>query len=269
MENNMEFWNSFHQVPAWALRKIEAGRLKGKSDINPQFRYQAMTEQFGPCGVGWKFAIDEKWTEPGPANQVFVSVKVSLFIKIDDKWSDPIPGIGGSKLVEQEQRGLHANDEGYKMALTDALSVAMKMLGVASDVYAGLWDGSKYKEVEGNNTPQNLPPAAEVKIIDLFAKDMTFPDLRAHGEDEHYKKIIAGLPPDVQERIKQAYLKRLNEISSKDLSGCLDLLDSASSSELKECWQSMQNSLSKMSPVVQQKAKEYFEDLVTNADIPF
>ena len=40
-------------------------------------------------------------------------------------------------LVTKERDGLRTNDEGFKMATTDALSVAMKMLGVAADIYAG------------------------------------------------------------------------------------------------------------------------------------
>ena len=39
------------------------------------------------------------------------------------------------------------------MAVTDAFSTALKMLGVAADIYAGRWDGSKYKE--------SLPPQVE------------------------------------------------------------------------------------------------------------
>jgi len=74
---------------------------------------------------------------------VFAFAKVNLYVKVDDKWSDPIPGIGGSMLVTKESAGLHASDEGYKMAITDALSVAMKMLGIGANVYAGLSD-SKY-----------------------------------------------------------------------------------------------------------------------------
>ena len=34
-----------------------------------------------------------------------------------------------------ESKGAYVSDECYKMALTDALSVAMKALGVAADVY--------------------------------------------------------------------------------------------------------------------------------------
>ncbi len=140
--DNMKIWDAVKQPPPEALREIQAGRLKGKTDINPQWRYQAMTEQFGVCGVGWKYDV-EVWNEPTTADQTFAFAKVNLYVKIDDKWSDPIPGIGGSMLVTKESAGLHASDEGYKMAITDALSVAMKMLGLGANVYAGLSD-SKY-----------------------------------------------------------------------------------------------------------------------------
>ena len=120
------------------------GRLKGKTDINPQWRYEVMTEVYGPCGTGWKFSVDRLWTEPGVNGVVFVFAQISLQVKEGVDWSAPIPGIGGNQLVEKEKEGLHNNDEAYKMAITDALSTATKMLGVAADIYAGLWGGSKY-----------------------------------------------------------------------------------------------------------------------------
>ena len=42
------------------------------------------------------------------------------------------------------------------MAVTDAFSTALKMLGVAADIYAGRWDGSKYRD-----TPDQLPPKTQ------------------------------------------------------------------------------------------------------------
>jgi len=151
-------WNRLKQPPAWALKQIQAGRLKGKSDINPQWRYQAMTEVYGECGCGWKYSIDNLWFEEAAEGQRFAFAQISLQVKCSDgEWSDPIPGIGGHMLLQKEKSGIHANDEAYKMAVTDALSTAMKMLGVAADVYAGLWDGSKYAEAG---------PAAQV-IVDL------------------------------------------------------------------------------------------------------
>src|SRR5512137_1658159 len=93
-----EIWDKLSKPPATALKKIEAGRLKGKSDINPQWRYQAMTELFGPCGIGWKFTVEKLWTEPAPDNQVFAFANIHLFIKRETDWSCPIPGNGGSML---------------------------------------------------------------------------------------------------------------------------------------------------------------------------
>lgn len=143
-----EIYNSLKQPPQWALKNIQAGRLKGKSDINPQWRIEKMDEVFGLCGQGWTYEIIDLFTLPGGNNEVAAFAKINLYTCKDGEWSRPIPGIGGSMLVEQEKNGLHTNDECFKMAVTDALSVAMKSLGMAADVYKGLWDGAKYKIVE-------------------------------------------------------------------------------------------------------------------------
>jgi hypothetical protein len=142
---SLELWNKLARPPGQALKRIEAGRLKGKTDISPQWRYQILTDTFGPCGVGWKYTIDRLWTEPGHAGVVFAFATVSVYVKQDDQWGEAIPGIGGHKLLEDESKGIHNNDEAFKMATTDALGVAMKMLGVAADIYLGNWDGSKYR----------------------------------------------------------------------------------------------------------------------------
>ena len=162
MSENMKFWEKLNKPPATALKQIQAGRLKGMSDINPQWRYKVMTETFGICGTGWKFEIVSK-TEKQCGEEISVFVDINLFIKVDGEWSEPIPGTGGSTLYASERNGMHMSDEAYKMALTDALSVAMKMLGVASSIYEGMWDGSKYKE-------EQKQKAKTPNIDSLFAK---------------------------------------------------------------------------------------------------
>jgi hypothetical protein len=159
MENskNLELWEKLRRPPVSALKTITGGRLSGFTDVNPNHRYQAMTELFGPCGVGWKYSIDKLWNEPGCDGVVFAFAQIQLCVMESGQWSEPIPGIGGSRLIEKEKSGMHANDEGYKMAVTDALSVAMKMLGMAADIYAGLWDGSKY--IDQREQPTDKPAA--------------------------------------------------------------------------------------------------------------
>lgn len=157
-ENALTIYESLARPPKTALRQIEAGKLKGKTDINPQWRYKAMTEKFGLVGIGWKYEIQKLWTESGAGNESLAFAQVAVFVKDGDTWSEPIIGIGGSKLVQTEKGAPVSNDEGYKMAVTDAFSTALKMLGVAADIYAGLWDGSKYKD--NKDTPPQVQAVA-------------------------------------------------------------------------------------------------------------
>lgn len=132
--SNLEYYNRLKVVPPEALRIIQSGRLKGKSDINPMWRIKTMTENFGICGIGWKYVITKQWTETF-GSEVKAYCNIDLFIKVNGVWSDAIQGTGGSSEVTMESKGAYVSDECYKMALTDALSVAMKALGVAADVY--------------------------------------------------------------------------------------------------------------------------------------
>jgi len=142
--SNLDIWDKVSRPPRAALKTIKGGRLAGMTDVNPQWRFKVMTETFGPCGEGWWYTIDKLWTEPGPEGHTMAFAMVTLRIA---KHPTSIPGIGGSAMVAQEKAGLRGNDEAYKMAVTDALSVAMKALGVAADIYAGLWDGTKYRDI--------------------------------------------------------------------------------------------------------------------------
>lgn len=140
----MKYWSKLARPPEDALKKITGGPLKGMTDVSPMWRIKAITEVFGVCGVGWKYEIERVWTEPGSDQQVFAFAQIKLYIKENETWSEPIPGLGGAKYIEKTSNYMRSNDECYKMALTDALSVAMKALGVAAEIYSGKWDGSKY-----------------------------------------------------------------------------------------------------------------------------
>ena len=136
LDHNLRFYNQGCEVPKDALKEIKAGRLRGMSDVNPMWRMKKMTEIFGPCGIGWKYTIDRQWTETY-GNEVKCFCNVSLYVRDPDTgfWSDAIPGNGGSAIVSNEAKGPYVNDEGYKMALTDALSIAMKPLGIGGNIW--------------------------------------------------------------------------------------------------------------------------------------
>ncbi len=134
--NNLEIYDKVRSVPAEAQKTIKGGRLSGFTEINPMWRIKALTEQFGPVGIGWYTEIVEKWTET-QNGETAAFVRIHLYIKdVENKcWSKPIEGLGGSKLVAKESSSMFFSDEAYKMAYTDAISVACKALGVGADVY--------------------------------------------------------------------------------------------------------------------------------------
>ena len=155
MSDNLRIYNAVRQPPPEALKPITAGRLKGKSDINPMWRIKALTEQFGAAGFGWYYTIENQWLEPGADGETAAFCQIALYVKQGSEWSRPIYGVGGSRLVENETRGPHTNDECYKMALTDAISVACKALGFAADVY---WEKDSGKYNSYHPADRQAPP---------------------------------------------------------------------------------------------------------------
>jgi len=192
MSENMKIWDALKTPPKDALKEIKGGRLKGFTDVNPQWRYEAMTKQFGSCGIGWKYEVEKLWTEEGSDSQVFAFAEIRLYIRDINEgdgrgsWSAPIPGVGGSKLVAQESSGLYSSDEAYKMAITDALSVALKMLGVAAEIYRGTWDASKHDKTSGTEEKKLGKKELQKKIFDVC---MTI----AGGDDEQAPGVLEEL----------------------------------------------------------------------------
>jgi hypothetical protein len=155
---SMELYNAVRAVPQTAIKPIRGGRLSGMSDINPMWRIQTLTEQFGMCGFGWKYEITDRKIVDGANEEKACFVSINLYVKVGAEWSAAIPGIGGSAFVAKEKGGLYTSDEAEKMALTDAISVACKALGFGADVY---WANGRTKYTAQN--PQEAPQQAKAK----------------------------------------------------------------------------------------------------------
>ena len=156
----MEIYDRVRSVPDEAKKSISAGRLKGMTDINPMWRIKKLTEEFGPCGIGWWTKVTDRWTET-VGDETCAFVDLELYVKVGDEWSKPITGSGGSKLATKERSGIYVSDECYKMAETDALSVACKKLGIGADVYFSA-DRTKYSQTVDDSKKIG---ANDVKIL--------------------------------------------------------------------------------------------------------
>lgn len=175
---NLALYEKYRSVPENAQKKIGGGRLKGMTDINPMWRIKSLTEAFGACGFGWKVEIARQWVESGANGESAAYCNINLYVKQDGEWSSAIPGTGGAMFTASEKGGIYTDDEAFKKALTDAISVACKCLGFGADIY---WQADRTKYTE-RPTSQSTSPKGEELIeagklrleIDQLATELGF-----------------------------------------------------------------------------------------------
>ena len=147
--SSLNLFRAQARPPKEALNEIKFGPLKGKSDINPQWRIEALTETYGLYGVGWFIQIkDTNMVDLPETQEKMLFLTLELYVRDwsipdDYKWFGPAIGIGGDYLIIRDKNGVHGNDEAYAMAMTDALGKAAKLFGIANDIYRGKYD-TKY-----------------------------------------------------------------------------------------------------------------------------
>ena len=198
---NLELWEKVRSVPEDAKKEIKGGRLNGMTDINPVWRIKTLTEQFGICGIGWKYEIVSKDIIDGANGEKAAFVQINLYINTPDRgWSEAIPGMGGSMFVTQESKGMHTSDECYKMALTDAISVACKALGIGADVYWSADEG-KYntKPADSDSSITERQYGELIELLKMPGADKLDPKL-TEAFQKIYKAKGYGRGRDIKQR---------------------------------------------------------------------
>lgn len=182
-KTNMVIYEAARRVDESAKKQFNNGRFSG-TDINPMWRIKKLTELFGPSGIGWYYKVIDKHAEKLDEDTIMAVVDIELFIKLNGEWSMPIYGTGGNLLKSKGK----PSDEGYKMALTDAISVACKALGIGADVYYDKDATSKYSEYytqpKAKPVVTRKPTSAMLTVLLEKANDEQRQKLKAaYGED--------------------------------------------------------------------------------------
>jgi hypothetical protein len=166
--DNLRIWNALGKTdPAHTKGFSRAGGFRGTA-IKPIWITQRLTEQFGPCGVGWGMGEPQFQVVPA-GDEVLVYCTTEGWYREAEKTAT-VYGVGGDKILTKRNDGkLFHDDEAFKKAFTDALGNAFKFVGVGADVHMGLFEDSKYVEDmrrEFNDTPANdgNGPAPRTKL---------------------------------------------------------------------------------------------------------
>ena len=233
MNDNLLIYNQIKEVPQEAQKKITGGRLNGMTDIKPMWRIEKLTEIFGSVGIGWYTKTTNKEIIDGANGEKIAIVDIELYVNYkkpyeleENMWSIGIEGSGGSSFIAKEKNGLYTNDECFKMAYTDALSVACKSLGMGANIY---WGDSKYntKEITEEDAKQYRFPDTSKKapnktILEVYEENPSYLQwCLDQGKDENVKKMILMLtdlkqtdvPTTEEEQTKKLYLlDKLNKL---------------------------------------------------------
>ena len=184
--DNMTLYNGWRTVPQSAQKTIGGGRLKGMTDINPQWRIERLTEAFGRYGEGWGIDNVCPTFEPSGTGEIACFVSLVLWWRDEEGVRHDCAGVGGAMYVAKEKDGLRANDEAVKMAVTDGISVACKCLGMGADIY---WAAGRTKYSTATDA-----------VYTCKACGKTISDVRCNDGSviaaKDFYKVYGGLCPD-------------------------------------------------------------------------
>lgn len=143
MNENKALWKRAFTTDPKAVKSITGKQYAGNSP-KPYWIVERMTDEFGPCGIGWGFTILNERTEHLAENEVLHIALVRLWYVFDGKRGE-LEQIGQTRAVYvKKDKSLMIDEDAPKKSVTDALVKCASYLGFAGDIFSGLWDDSKY-----------------------------------------------------------------------------------------------------------------------------
>lgn len=216
--SNLDLWNKLGKTdPSHTKPFKRSGGFAGTA-IKPMWSYHRMTEEFGPVGKGWGIYEPIFQVVPGADGEILVYCTVSIWYENPDQRSW---GVGGDKVVVKNKYGLTCDDEAFKKAFTDAITNALKMIGVGADVHMGMFDDSKYvntvkdefqqKEQAQDNAEKasknEAARAAYTALQNSMRENKTASDLRAWWQDHDCIGKRNQLPGDWQTNLHNEFVQ--------------------------------------------------------------
>jgi hypothetical protein len=187
MNENKALWKRAFVTDPKAVKPITGKQYSGNSP-KPYWIVERLTDEFGPCGIGWGFTIlSERFERFSDVDTLHIAV-VRLWYVLDGKRGE-FEQVGQTKGSYKSGAGKFIVDEDApKKSVTDALVKCASYLGFAGDIFSGMWDDSKYvaqadkewreREAEEKMTPEERDAkkrsdqrTAELEELALFLID--------------------------------------------------------------------------------------------------
>lgn len=135
---NLEIWEKYADIDPSFTKPITGKPYKGTSP-NPHYIIRCLTEMFGPAGDGFGWEVVAEGFQP-MGEELLHWCRIR-FWHGDGKGFD---AYGQTKAVMKTRNGFMSDEDAPKKSLTDAITKAAAQVGVASNIFLGRWDDSKY-----------------------------------------------------------------------------------------------------------------------------
>ena len=140
-DTNLDLWDRFADIDP-AFTKPITGKPYNGTSPNPHYVIRCLTEMFGPVGQGFGWEVTAEGFQP-LGDEVLHWCRIR-FWHGDGKGFD---AYGQTKALMKTRKGDMLSDEDApKKSLTDAITKAAAQIGVASNIFLGRWDDSRYVE---------------------------------------------------------------------------------------------------------------------------
>ena len=159
--DNLALWDRFADIDPKFTKPITGKPYKGTSP-NPHYIIRCLTEMFGPVGSGFGWEVRAEGFQPlGEETLHWCRIR---FWHGDGAGFD---AYGQTKAHMKTKNGMMVDEDAPKKSLTDAITKAAAQVGIASNIFLGRWDDSRYvAEVNADYRNAEAPPFDAVATRD-------------------------------------------------------------------------------------------------------
>ena len=169
--SNKELWNKVCMTDPKHVKPITGKQYSGNSP-KPYWVVERLTDEFGPCGIGWGFQILSERIERFSETESLHIAVVRFWYEWDGKRGE-LEQIGQTKASYMSSKDKFILDEDApKKSVTDALIKCASYIGFAGDIFSGRWDDSKYvaeAAAEWERRTHTVNPERESWLADWLA----------------------------------------------------------------------------------------------------
>lgn len=213
---NMDLWRRVCVTDPAAVKPITGKQYKGNSP-KPYWIIERLTDEFGPCGIGWGFSIaSERYERFGEGAQAeTLHIACVRFWYVLDGQRGELEQVGQTRGSYTTRDGKFLVDEDApKKSVTDALVKCASYLGFAGDIFSGRWDDSKYVAEAGREWADRrakADPARQQWIADRIA------EINGAATTGDLRRIMAAALAETDRQQDQDAADRLHAVCEEKL----------------------------------------------------